>query len=201
MPTSDNQNTVRTITELLRISKNLKPKVISQEMINHKRELGIESKIASLRESKSIPPEYLDLLAFPQVEAHRDIIVDILIQVFAYISSTHTNKIVMSEFKKSKKSNLNATSLSELYAETKTLLKLLKSAEEVRIFKENPNNKKLKISKKNVFSKKNEIINDEDEEPAEQSAEKINLRLRREISTYIQMLKEAKASIAAEGMT
>lgn len=185
---------INKIIELLETGKHLKPKTIAQSMLNQKRELDTNEKIKALRESKSIPPEYLDLLAFPEIEAYKNIITDTLLQIFTYISSTHSKKIVLSEFKTSKKSNINTTSLNQLYTETKSLLKLLKSAAEVE--------EHIKDKEKNKLKKGN-ILKDEfdvDNADEESSQEKIKRRKKHEILRYLQFLKEARASIAAEGM-
>lgn len=183
---------VNEILELLDIGHSLKPKVIPQAMLDLKRKLDTKVKIEALRESKSIPPEYLELFDFPEIDAYKNVIADTLLQIFSYISSTHSKKIVLAEFKTSKKSNINTTSLSQLYIETKSLLRLLKSAAEVE--------EHIKDREKNKIKKNNVLKNNLEDIDGETSKEKIKKRIKNDIHLYLQFLKEARASIAAEGM-
>jgi len=125
------------------------------------------------------------------MSGYKNEIIDILLQIFIYISSTHSNRILMSEFKNSKKTKLNTTSLNQLFSATKDLLKLLKSADEIQQYKENSSSKK--ISKTNIFALNTDINRPNYEH-------EINNRIKNEIKRYLQLLKETRSGIAAEGM-
>lgn len=176
------------IIDLFEEASSLQPKTISNEMIRMKRILDVESKIKTLRDSKVILPDYLDL--FEHLENDKkNILANNLLQILSYISSTTKAHGALDRFRKGKIKSFDekSSSLSALHQEARILLKYFKAQKEL--------NEKLndtsKISRHNPLKK---LQADENREGL--INDKITLRL----DSFFQQLKETKAIIAAIGI-
>lgn len=178
------------ILDLLDEASNLKPKIISDEMIYIKRTLEIEAKINTIRNSKVILPDYLDLFEYLDHDK-KNTLAHTLLQLLSYISSTSKANGALDRFRKGKIKSFDdrSASLSALHKKAKELLRLFKARSEID--KKLNDLSKTNISKNNPFK---QLLATENREDI------INTEIEYHINAFFHLLKETKAIIAAIGI-
>lgn len=178
------------LLDLLDEASKLSPKLISDEMIYIKRTLDIEAKINTLRDSKVILADYLDLFEYLE-DDKKNILANTLLQILSYISSTSKSSGALERFRKGKIKSFDEKSayLSSLHQKAKELLRFFKARKEIN-GKLNTKSK-ISISKNNLFKHLQTL---EDRE------EIINSEIDYHVTTFFHQLKETKAIIAAIGI-